>query len=36
MDYCGWFAMTAGIGIEALCERFEKDHDDYHSKWLPG
>ena len=23
--------MTSGIGIEALCERFEKDHDDYNS-----
>ena len=23
--------MTTGIGIEALCERFEKDHDDYNS-----
>jgi 5-methyltetrahydrofolate--homocysteine methyltransferase len=30
-DYLGGFAVTAGIGIEALCERFEKDHDDYHS-----
>ena len=30
-DYIGGFAVTAGIGIEPLCERFEKDHDDYHS-----
>ena len=30
-DYLGGFAVTAGIGIEALCERFEQDHDDYHS-----
>ena len=30
-DYLGGFAVTAGIGIEALCERFEKDHDDYNS-----
>ena len=30
-DYIGGFAITAGIGIEALCERFEKDHDDYNS-----
>jgi len=30
-DYLGVFAVTAGIGIEALCERFEKDHDDYNS-----
>ncbi|TSA04509.1 MAG: methionine synthase, partial [Nitrospiraceae bacterium] len=30
-DYLGAFAVTTGIGIEALCERFEKDHDDYNS-----
>jgi 5-methyltetrahydrofolate--homocysteine methyltransferase len=30
-DYIGGFAVTAGIGIEALCHRFEQDHDDYHS-----
>jgi len=30
-DYVGAFAVTTGIGIEALCERFEKDHDDYNS-----
>ena len=30
-DYLGGFAVTAGFGIEALCERFEKDHDDYNS-----
>jgi 5-methyltetrahydrofolate--homocysteine methyltransferase len=30
-DYIGGFAVTTGIGIEALCERFEKDHDDYNS-----
>ena len=30
-DYLGGFAVTAGIGIEVLCERFEKDHDDYQS-----
>ena len=30
-DYIGGFAVTAGIGIEALCQRFEADHDDYHS-----
>ena len=23
--------MTTGIGIEALCAKFEKDHDDYNS-----
>ncbi|MGH9838931.1 MAG: methionine synthase, partial [Blastocatellia bacterium] len=30
-DYLGAFAVTAGIGLEELCARFEKDHDDYHS-----
>ncbi len=30
-DYVGGFAVTTGIGIEALCARFEKDHDDYNS-----
>lgn len=30
-DYLGAFAVTAGIGLEALCERFEKDHDDYNA-----
>jgi len=30
-DYLGGFAVTAGIGIEVLCQRFEKDHDDYNS-----
>jgi 5-methyltetrahydrofolate--homocysteine methyltransferase len=30
-DYLGAFAVTAGIGIEAHLERFEKEHDDYSS-----
>jgi len=30
-DYIGAFAVTAGIGVEDLCARFEKDHDDYNS-----
>ena len=30
-DYLGAFAVTAGIGVESLCARFEKDHDDYNS-----
>ncbi len=30
-DYIGGFAVTAGIGIEALIEKFEADHDDYNS-----
>ncbi len=28
-DYLGFFAVTAGIGIEKLIENYEKDHDDY-------
>ncbi|MFA6027107.1 MAG: vitamin B12 dependent-methionine synthase activation domain-containing protein, partial [Ignavibacteriaceae bacterium] len=30
-DYFGAFAVTTGIGIEKLIEKFEKDHDDYNS-----
>lgn len=30
-DYIGGFAVTTGVGIEKLVERFEKDHDDYNS-----
>ena len=30
-DYIGAFAVTTGIGIEKLIEKFEKDHDDYNS-----
>jgi 5-methyltetrahydrofolate--homocysteine methyltransferase len=30
-DYIGAFAVTSGIGIEPLVERFERDHDDYGS-----
>jgi 5-methyltetrahydrofolate--homocysteine methyltransferase len=30
-DYIGGFAVTAGIGIEALLEQYERDHDDYNS-----
>ncbi len=33
-DYIGAFAVTAGIGIEKWIEKFEKDHDDYHSIML--
>ncbi|WP_409012963.1 methionine synthase [Emticicia sp. C21] len=33
-DYIGAFAVTAGIGIEALLEQYEKDHDDYNSIML--
>ncbi len=31
IDYFGAFAVTTGIGIEPLVEKYEKDHDDYHS-----
>ena len=30
-DYIGGFAVTAGIGIEPMIEKFEKEHDDYNS-----
>jgi 5-methyltetrahydrofolate--homocysteine methyltransferase len=30
-DYVGAFAVTAGIGLDELCKRFDKDHDDYNS-----
>ena len=30
-DYIGCFAVTTGIGIEALLEKFAKEHDDYNS-----
>lgn len=30
-DYIGCFAVTTGIGIEALLEKFAKEHDDYSS-----
>ena len=33
-DYMGAFAVTAGIGIEEHLNRFEDDHDDYHSIML--
>jgi 5-methyltetrahydrofolate--homocysteine methyltransferase len=30
-DYIGAFAVSAGFGVEALCQKFERDHDDYNS-----
>jgi 5-methyltetrahydrofolate--homocysteine methyltransferase len=30
-DYIGAFAVTAGGGLQELCAKFEKDHDDYNS-----
>jgi 5-methyltetrahydrofolate--homocysteine methyltransferase len=31
LDYFGAFAVTAGLHIEPVVERFEKDHDDYNA-----
>ena len=30
-DYIGIFATSAGFGIEELCAKYNKDHDDYNS-----
>ncbi len=30
-DHVGAFAVTAGIGVGALVERYEQDHDDYRA-----
>jgi len=30
-DYVGGFAVTAGIGVNDLVARFERDHDDYNA-----
>ena len=30
-DYIGGFAVTSGIGIESVLEKFKKEHDDYSS-----
>jgi 5-methyltetrahydrofolate--homocysteine methyltransferase len=30
-DHLGAFAVTSGIGLEKICQKFEKDHDDYNS-----
>jgi len=30
-DYLGAFAVSAGFGVEELCQHFERDHDDYNS-----
>lgn len=30
-DYMGGFAVTAGIGLDKLVEKYERDHDDYKS-----
>jgi 5-methyltetrahydrofolate--homocysteine methyltransferase len=33
-DYCGAFAVTAGVGIEEHLQRFERTHDDYSAIML--
>ena len=30
-DYMGAFAVTTGIGLDALVAQYEADHDDYHA-----
>jgi 5-methyltetrahydrofolate--homocysteine methyltransferase len=30
-DYIGAFAVSTGEGVDELCAKFEKDHDDYNS-----
>jgi 5-methyltetrahydrofolate--homocysteine methyltransferase len=30
-DFIGAFAVTTGVGIEALLDKYEKQHDDYNS-----
>ena len=30
-DHLGAFAVSAGFGVEDLCRKFERDHDDYNS-----
>ncbi|MBK6266116.1 methionine synthase [Marivirga sp. S37H4] len=30
-DYMGAFAVTTGIGLEAIVDKYEKEHDDYNS-----
>ena len=30
-DHLGAFAVTAGIGLDELCRRYDKEHDDYNS-----
>jgi len=30
-DHLGLFAVSAGHGIESLIQKYERDHDDYHS-----
>jgi 5-methyltetrahydrofolate--homocysteine methyltransferase len=31
LDHIGGFAVTSGIGLEALCTKFKAEHDDYNA-----
>ena len=31
VDYLGAFAVTAGLGVDRLVDRYEREHDDYHA-----
>ncbi len=31
LDHIGAFAVTAGVGADALAAEYERDHDDYHA-----
>jgi 5-methyltetrahydrofolate--homocysteine methyltransferase len=31
LDHIGGFAVTSGIGLQALCDRFRAEHDDYNA-----
>ena len=33
-DYIGAFAVTAGIGVEEACNKYEENNDDYSSIML--
>ncbi len=35
-DYLGGFAVSTGFGIEALLEKYKKDHDDYNLIMIKG
>ena len=30
-DHIGAFAVTSGIGLKELCDRFRAEHDDYNA-----
>ena len=30
LDYMGFFAVTAGVGLDSIVSHYEKKHDDYH------